>query len=139
MVPDAPVKNSAGEEEIIQFLPLVNLRGCSSDATFKGRRAVTHRACDPTQTSTTQQNHRSNLDPSLVLSTAPALQHSTACHCKLILSPQSYGVCFLWLETGWRKGNTLDSVTTLHPALCFTQKIIYSFFLFFVGTRMGTW
>lgn len=35
MVPDAPVKNTAGEKEIIHFSHLVNLRGCSADAAFE--------------------------------------------------------------------------------------------------------
>lgn len=78
MVPDAPVKNSAGEEEIIQFLPLVNLRGCSSDATFKGRRAVNPQSLwsHPNQHNSAEPQVEPGPIPGALGSSCPPAQYS---------------------------------------------------------------
>lgn len=125
MVPDTPVKNTAGEEEIIHFPHLVNLRGCSAAAAFKGRRDATHRACYPTETSTTQKKHTSHPDPIPACSgqCVPSSLNSRAHpHHNKWTPPKSYGVTFLWLEREWRKGNILGFATTLPSAWYFIQK-----------------
>lgn len=141
MLSDALVKNTAGEEEIIQFLHLVNLRGCSANASFKGETAGTHRARDPPRSSPAQQKGRPHLNPSWLPQAAPALwpQQQELClwhpsHSKLTPSPHSYWVAFFWLQTVGKRQQT-GLCNYIAPCLLFYSENYTLFPLLICGHR----